>query len=505
MTQKVPYYVKEIRKGQAEVLPNALQPCARLMIAGVGNTQAAEHVAMGLLAIWEEQGLKPRGFSAGPSYRNLEALRLASGREAYTLDSWFHEEEDLSYLLTRYTEGHKAAVIAADEAYFDTYSPLTPAWSEERMLPRGSAAELARLTKTPVIMVVDAERFCFTHVAYLRGLLQFRPDEKIAGFVLTGVSKDRIEEIRRQVEAELGLPVYGYLAANLLDMQFPSIAELVPAVYAEIVRKNLQILKEELRMSLDTVALYQLAGRAEALDPGLPQQLFKAQRFLGFENRRCRVAVARDLAFSYYYRENLDLLAEMGLDPVFFSPLRDAYLPPDIDGIYLGTGELLNYLAEASNNEQMRHHILHLAQEGVPILAEGSGAVYLSRGFKTETGREWPLVGILPTLTMDNPEKQTLYYGKMTARREDLAAEQGMSIRCLLGNRFRFQPEGASYRTSISGAGFVMEGFSAATIWASQAQVHFYAQPMLAARFAAACQGRLSGRVQPREGLKGGR
>lgn len=489
MREKVPYYVKEIRKAQPLAEQTETKVCPRLMIAGVGSSASAGHVAMGLLAIWEEQEQRPRGFAAGPSYRNLQALRLASGREAYTLDSWFHDEEALSYLLTHYTEGHRVAVIEAADPYFDTRSPLMAAWSEgaEPETPRGSAAELARLTKTPVIMVVDAENFCFTQLAYLKGLLEFRPGECIAGFILAGLPKERQEDVRRQIEAELELPVYGFVSAHLLEMRFPSLTELLPAVYEEVVSKNLQILKQELRMSLDVPALLHLADQAAALDPALPQALFKAQRYLGFEQRRFRLAVARDEAFSYYYRENLDLLSEMGADIVYFSPLRDPFLPQETDGVYLGSGPLLDYLAEASNNEIMRNHIFRAAREGVPIMAEGTGAVYLSQAFKTESGREWPLAAVLPTTVSVNPSPRGDYYAKMTSRRDDLVAEHGQHIPCLITNYYRYQPEGASYRTSIRGLGHIMTGFSTPAIWACEARVHFYAQPMMAARMAAAC------------------
>lgn len=489
MTKKVPYYVQEIRKGLPETEQSETIACPRIMIAGTGDSASAENVAMGLLAVWEEQGLLPRGFSAGPSYRNLEALRLASGREAYTLDSWFHDEDTLSYLLTHYTEGHRVAVIDAGTAYFDTLSPLMLSWSdpEKPETPRGSAAELARLTKTPVVMVADAGDFSFTQLACMKGLLDFREGECVAGFILSGLPPERQEEVKRQVEEELELPVFGFISREAAELRFPSLSELLPEMYEEAVYQNLQMLTHELKMRVDTSSLLHLASKAAELDPSLPQALFRAQRFLGFEQRRCRIAVARDRAFSYYYRENLDLLNEMGADLIYFSPLNDPFLPQDIDGIYLGSGPLLDYLAEASNNETMCNSLYRVASAGLPVLAEGAGAVYLSRAFRTESGREWPLAAVLPGVASLNPDASGPYYAKMTSRRDDLVSEHGMAIPCLVSNVYRWQPEGASYRTAIRGKGHVMSGFSTPTIWACEASIHFYAQPMMAARFAVSC------------------
>ena len=75
----------------------------------------------------------------------------------------------------------------------------------------------------------------------------------------------------------------------------------------------------------------------------------------------------------------------------------------------------------------------------------------------------------------------------MTSRRDDLVSEHGMHIPCLVSNQYRFKPEGASYRTAVRGEGYRMTGFSTPTVWACEARIHFYAQPMMAAHFADAC------------------
>ena len=56
------------------------------------------------------------------------------------------------------------------------------------------------------------------------------------------------------------------------------------------------------------------------------------------EQARVRIGVARDKAFSFYYEDNFDLLRENGAEIVAFSPLSDAGLPQNLDGLYLGGG-----------------------------------------------------------------------------------------------------------------------------------------------------------------------
>ena len=50
-----------------------------------------------------------------------------------------------------------------------------------------------------------------------------------------------------------------------------------------------------------------------------------------------RIGVARDLAFQFYYEENLALLRAAGAELVFWSPETDAEIP-DVDGLYFGGG-----------------------------------------------------------------------------------------------------------------------------------------------------------------------
>lgn len=506
MREKVPYYVREIRKGQDAAEQDNFQRCPRIMIACEGQKRGADRVTFGLLGLWRKHNQQPVAFAAGPSYEILQALRQASAFESYSLDSWFHDEQTLAYLLTHYTEGQRVAVIEARDNYFDTRSPLMTSWSDQTQpeTPKGSPAELARLTATPVIMVVDASEFSFTQLAALKGLAEFRPAEMIAGFILAGVEDIKYQEIKKQIEAEIGLPVLGCVPAYILQHELPAVAAFVPNLYEEVFGRELEWLTKELHQTLDISAILHLADSAPDLNSDLPQELFKAQRMLGFEQRRYRLGVARDDAFCYYYRENLDLLEEMGADIVYFNPLKDSLLPADLDGMYFGSGKLLDYLAEASHNESMRMHIQRMVQQGVPVLAEGTGAVYLSQAYQTDSGREWPLVGILPTVSQKNPQPTPAYYATMTSRRDDLLCEHGAHLPCLLRNEFQFQPDGASYRTSVRGRGYLMEGFSTASIWASQAQLHFYANPITIARFTQACMKSLQTRPIESPGLQGG-
>ena len=159
----------------------------------------------------------------------------------------------------------------------------------------------------------------------------------------------------------------------------------------EQIRKAGDILSE----TVDLDQILQIAGRAAA------QTVERTDRCGGCdgpESRKCPdcpcIAVARDRAFCFYYKDNLELLKELGCRLVFFSPLSDRQLP-EADGIILGGGYPELYAGELSSNRSMGDSIRRAIEKGVPCLAECGGFLYLHETLQDENGREWPVAGII--------------------------------------------------------------------------------------------------------------
>ena len=491
MAKKLPYYVRELKRAEDEnyETPDNFAQVPRIMLAGIDNGPEVMRTAMGLLAIWHEQNTKTVPFNIGPEYDGLAILRAASQNQVYTLDSYYQNEDELAYLLSHYTEGNDLALLVATDNYYDVHAPYTPAWSTEREVPEGSPADLAEKTNTPVILLVKYDSVSFSSLSKIDGILNFRNDQQIAGFILIDVDAHELDEAKDMLEAEFNMPVFGAIPKKIQLDSGPSLYSDIPEIAADNWEKTMSAVVSTIHENLDVMKILKLARRATDLENEFPDSLFKAQKLIGFTNKTVRIAVARDEAFNHYYQENIDLLRELGAEVLYFSPLKDPILPSGTDGIYLGSGNLINHLAEVSKNESMRRQIKRLAGQSVPILAEGSGAVYLAEAFETESSYRWPLVGVLPTTVKHRVGESHLYYAKFTSRRSDLLSKNNTSMNVLLDNQYIFTPNGASYRTLIRGKGHKMEGFSTDTIWASQSRIHFYSNPVAVARFILRCMG----------------
>lgn len=102
-----------------------------------------------------------------------------------------------------------------------------------------------------------------------------------------------------------------------------------------------------------------------------------------------RVLIARDEAFNFIYRANIDALKEIGTVK-FFSPLHDELLPP-CDLLYLPGGYPELFLPEIRNNHSICQQIYDYAQQGGRILAECGGFMYLCNDIDNV-----PMCGVFP-------------------------------------------------------------------------------------------------------------
>ena len=201
---------------------------------------------------------------------------------------------------------------------------------------------------------------------------------KIRGVILNRISPGMAPVMKKWIEEETGLSVVGYLPQDTYFSWGSRHLGLMQPEEITDFQAQIDRLADKLETTLDTELLLKI-GR-EASESGCPVQEELAEQNLEPEkNLRCspvRVAVARDEAFNFYYEDNLELLQECGADLIFFSPIHDSELP-EADGLILGGGYPELYAQSLAENTRMKEQIRTRVAEGMPVLAECGGFMYL--------------------------------------------------------------------------------------------------------------------------------
>jgi cobyrinic acid a,c-diamide synthase len=109
-----------------------------------------------------------------------------------------------------------------------------------------------------------------------------------------------------------------------------------------------------------------------------------------------RIGIARDEAFHFYYEANLDYLRGHGAELVEFSPIHDASLPGDLDGLMFGGGFPEVFADALSQNQAMRSAVRSAIAAGLPCYAECGGLMLLAEELIALDGKRYPMAGAIP-------------------------------------------------------------------------------------------------------------
>ena len=264
---------------------------------------------------------------------------------------------------------------------------------------KGSSYDVAQTLGLPVILVINARGAAMTLVAMVKGIVEFRPDSNIRGILLNRVSAMLYPRLKEMLENELArighdeIKIVGYMPENEVFHLESRHLGLVTPQEMENLQEKVRQAGEILAKTVDLELLEQIAGEAAVWKAEVSEESEKIGSLKSL-NYPVRIAVARDEAFCFYYKDNLELLESLGCELIEFSPLRDEKLPDNISGLILGGGYPELYGKQLSENQSMLTSIRKaLMQEKIPCLAECGGFMYLHEEMEDADGNVWKLVG----------------------------------------------------------------------------------------------------------------
>jgi cobyrinic acid a,c-diamide synthase len=455
----------------------------RLVVAAPSSGSGKTTVATGLMAAFTEAGLTVSPHKAGPDYIDPGYHALATGRPGRNLDAYLCGTELIAPLFAHAAAGTQLAVVEGVMGLYDGAGGAGEL---------ASTAQVAKLLRAPVVLVVDASSQSRSVAALVHGFASWDPEVRVAGVVLNKVASDRHEALLREALDGCGVPVLGALRRDA-DCDAPSRhLGLVPAAErrAEAV-ESVAALAARVRAGCDLEALLALARSAPPLpvtpwEPAAEVRAAEGQSLpAAADGRRPRIAVAGGSAFTFSYAEHAELLHAAGAETVTFDPLHDEALPEDTRGLVIGGGFPEVYGSRLSANEALRADVRRLALNGGPVAAECAGLLYLSRELDGEE-----MCAVLDG-SARMTERLTLGYREAVAVDDSVLAPAGLRVR---GHEFHRtavtpatggEPAWGVVRPERRREGFV--GGPYGNVHASYLHVHWASAPVMARRFVERC------------------
>ena len=362
--------------------------CPGIVISALRGGSGKTVLTIGLIAALKDLGNTVSPFKKGPDYIDAGWLALAAGRPCYNLDTYLLDPPDVVRSFLRHTDSTTISVIEGNRGLYDAIDTEGST----------STAELAKLLRVPVILVIDCTKTTRTMAAVVSGCRLFDPDVGIHGVVLNRVAGARHENIlRASIEQHCGIPVIGAIP-KLKKEYFPERhMGLVPTHEHQWARDAVESAANMARQHIDLDAVSAIAASvteclpAPEADPG---QVHVGATGDTTAEMPITIGILRDSAFQFYYPENIEALSAAGADIVYTSPLTGDPLP-DIHGLYIGGGFPETHAEELAANNQYRNRLKELAEAGLPVYAECGGLMYLGRELVLDD-TTYPMAGVLP-------------------------------------------------------------------------------------------------------------
>jgi cobyrinic acid a,c-diamide synthase len=451
----------------------------RIIIGGLAGDSGKTFVTCGLLACFKSKGINVSAFKKGPDYIDSAWLSLSSGKPARNLDTFMMGFQKVIKSFQKNACNNGINIIEGNRGLFDGVDSKGT----------HSTAELAKLLESPIIIVQDITKVTRTAAASIVGCLNLDREIKIAGVILNRVAGERHAMIAKNaIEGETGIPVLGMIpklcrkcilperhlglitpddcehksiflndAINIIEdnVDVPKIMDIaVEAPFIEY--KPLYIDKDSVHSSSSSTPEWDV----------IPDKV--------------KIGYLKDKSFSFYYPENLEMLAEEGAELIPISSINRNKLD-DIDALYIGGGFPEINLADLASDKEMIVTIKKLADYGLPIYAECGGLMYLAKDILWK-GKKYSLTNVLPLEIKMHNKPYGHGYCEMTVDNENPFYDIGTVIR---GHEFHYSeiyhydPAVKSSLAVSRGCGCFnkRDGLTYKNVFASYIHVHALATP----------------------------
>lgn len=392
----------------------------RIMLAAPASGSGKTLITCGILQALVNRGFNVASFKCGPDYIDPMFHSRVIGVKSGNLDTFFTDRETTRFLFGRRAAEAEVSVVEGVMGYYDGLGGISE---------KASSSDVAETLDMPVVLVVNCRGMSISVVPLIKGFLEYQKPSHIRGVILNQMPKALYPDMKEQIERWLPVKVLGYVPkAEDLVLESRHLGLVLPGEI-ERLKEKLNQLAEVIEESIDLDAFLAMAWEAEDFTYETPE----LPRLSGTE--KIRIGVAEDEAFCFTYRDNLQLLKDMGAELVSFSPIRDKSLPEGLHGLILSGGYPELHAKELSENETMRRSVREAIEKGLPCIAECGGFLYLHRTLEGADGVEYPMADVIKARAYRTDRLSRFGYIEMEAKQDQLILKEGEKAR---GHEFHY-------------------------------------------------------------------
>ncbi|MDC4214657.1 MAG: hydrogenobyrinic acid a,c-diamide synthase (glutamine-hydrolyzing) [Candidatus Nitrosopumilus limneticus] len=373
----------------------------RIVLAGATSGVGKTSITCSIIYALQKKGFSVQPFKVGPDYIDPSYLTTISKNKTYNLDVWLMGQKQVLDSFVSHSNSD-ISIIEGVMGYYDGF---------EGNSNYASTHHVASITKSPVILILDASKTARSIGATALGFQKFHRNSRIVGIILNKIGSKKHEILCRDALEKTKLPIVGIIPKNPnLNLESRHLG-LISTYDNKILKNKLEKTSKIISESLDVNGIIKILKNPISLSKNKPSTSKKT---------KVKIAVALDNSFNFYYDDNLNALRRQGASLTFFSPIKDKRIPK-CDGLYIGGGfpEILGH--NLSKNQIMKKSIKKLSEDNFPIYAECGGLMYLTKSI-TNNEKKYKMVGLFDAETVMT-KKMRLNYTKGKVSNQNILSD----------------------------------------------------------------------------------
>ena len=380
-----------------------------LIVSAPRSNSGKTMIVLGLAGALRKRNIMTSVGKVGPDFIDPMFHRMVCPESSVTLDTWGLRQQNLQARITRLSQGYDFILLEGVMGLFDG----GPAGV-------GSTASLAKITKWPVILIVDVAQQAQSVAPWIYGLISWQEGVDVVGCILNRVGRLRHMRLLEEAIRNLDITLLGMIPQRK-TLEYPSRhLGLTPPDHTERGQCLLSEAIKNVEDSVDLDLLYTLAYS------GMTCRVQNSHTLLPLGQR---ISLAYDEAFCFFYHDLIDEWRSLGVEFVLFSPLADQGPAQDCDAIILPGGYPELYAAKLANNNRFLSLLRRSRDKGTKIYGECGGYMVLGLGLEDANHHRHAMAGLLPLATSFAQPQLHIGY-----RRVELVSN---SILGDVGTRFR--------------------------------------------------------------------